>query len=64
MSLRLSARVIQDELSQDLITKGILSDWFSRDDSAPPRVPLRKCPNPRNVANAAKAEELERELER
>ncbi|KAK3715971.1 hypothetical protein LTR37_006701 [Vermiconidia calcicola] len=59
-----AARVIQEELSQDLTSKGILSDWFSRDDSVPPRIPLRKKPNPRNVANAAKAEELERELER
>lgn len=59
-----TARVIQEELSQDLITKGVLSDWFSRDESAPPAVPLLKKPNPRNVANAAKAEELERELER
>lgn len=56
--------MIQEELSQDLITKGVLSDWFSRDESAPASVPLLKKPNPRNVANAAKAEELERELER
>lgn len=60
----LVARVIQAELSQDFITKGILSDWFSRDDEVAPQVPLRKKPNPRNLANAAKAEELERELER
>ncbi|KAK3722390.1 hypothetical protein LTR37_002381 [Vermiconidia calcicola] len=59
-----AARVIQEELSQDLTSKGILSDWFSRDDSVPPSIPLRKKPNPRNVANAAKAVELERELER
>ena len=58
------ARVIQEELSQDLVSKGILSDWFSRDDSAPTQIPLRKKHNPRNVANIAKAEELERELER
>jgi len=58
------ARVIQEELASDLVTKGILSDWFSRDDDAPPLVPLRKRPNPRNIANVAKAEELERELER
>ena len=69
MSLRiiadlLIARAIQEELASDLVTKGILSDWFSRDDDAPPVVPLQKRPNPRNVANAAKAEELERELER
>ena len=59
-----SARIIQEELSQDLVTKGTLSDWFSRDESVPPQIPLRKKPNPRNVANAAKAAELERELER
>ncbi|TKA80177.1 hypothetical protein B0A55_03591 [Friedmanniomyces simplex] len=59
-----AARVIQAELSNDLVTKGTLSDWFSRDEAAPPAIPLRKAPNPRNVANAAKAEELERELER
>jgi kinetochore protein Mis13/DSN1 len=56
--------VIQEELSQDLVSKGILSDWFSRDDEPQQQVALRKKPNPRNVANAAKAEELERELER
>lgn len=43
---------------------GTLSDWFSRDEAAPPQIPLRKKPNPRNITNAAKAEELERELER
>lgn len=61
---RNQARVIQEELASDLVTRGILSDWFSRDDDAPLVAPLRKRPNPRNVANAAKAEELERELER
>ncbi|KAK5170452.1 uncharacterized protein LTR77_005040 [Saxophila tyrrhenica] len=59
-----AARVIQEELASDLVTKGILSDWFSRDDDVPPVAPLQKRPNPRNIANAAKAEELERELER
>ncbi|KAK4546932.1 hypothetical protein LTR36_001664 [Oleoguttula mirabilis] len=59
-----AARVIQAELSQDLITKGMLSDWFSRDEAVPPQVPLKKKPNPRNVTNTSKAEELERELER
>lgn len=53
-----------EELALDFVTKGSLSDWFSRDDSAPPQMPLRKKPNPRNVANSSKAEELERELER
>ena len=58
------ARIVIEELAQDFVTKGSLSDWFSRDESAPPQMPLRKKPNPRNVANAAKADELERELER
>ncbi|OQO09851.1 hypothetical protein B0A48_04203 [Cryoendolithus antarcticus] len=60
-----SARVIQEELSLDLVSNGTLSDWFSRDENPELQlVPLRKKPNPRNVANAAKADELERELER
>lgn len=62
--LCIAARVIQEELSKDLVSNGMLSDWFSRDEAAPPLVPLRKKPNPRNITNAAKAEELERELER
>ncbi|KAL9534580.1 Kinetochore protein [Sphaerulina musiva] len=59
-----AAHVIQEELSQSLLTNGTLSDWFSRDESVPPQIPLRKKANPRNIANAAKADELERELER
>lgn len=58
------ARVIQTEIAQDLITKGVLSDWFSRDEQPQQPLVLRKKPNPRNIANAAKIEELERELER
>jgi kinetochore protein Mis13/DSN1 len=42
----------------------MLSDWFSRDDEPQQQVALRKKPNPRNIANAAKAIELELELER
>ena len=56
--------MIQEELSQDLVSKRMLSDWFSRDDEPQQQVALRKKPNPRNIANAAKALELERELER
>ncbi|KAK5714168.1 hypothetical protein LTR15_011076 [Elasticomyces elasticus] len=59
-----AARVIQAELSQDLVAKGMLSDWFSRDEGELPLVPLRRAANPRNVANAKKAEELEGELAR
>jgi kinetochore protein Mis13/DSN1 len=46
------------------VSKRMLSDWFSRDDEPQQQVALRKKPNPRNIANAAKAVELERELER
>ncbi|EMC99274.1 hypothetical protein BAUCODRAFT_137475 [Baudoinia panamericana UAMH 10762] len=59
-----AALVVQAELAQDLITKGTLSDWFSRDDEVVPAIPLRKKANPRNLANAAKVQELEGELER
>ncbi|EME50018.1 hypothetical protein DOTSEDRAFT_68768 [Dothistroma septosporum NZE10] len=59
-----TAHAVEEELAQDLISKGTLSDWFSRDDSVPPQIPLRKKSNPRNLTNAAKAEELEKELER
>ncbi|GAB7365619.1 hypothetical protein MBLNU230_g6687t1 [Neophaeotheca triangularis] len=59
-----AARVIQAELAQDLVSRGILSDWFSRDETADVKTTVKKAPNPRNVTNASKAEELEAELER
>ncbi|QIW96490.1 hypothetical protein AMS68_002008 [Peltaster fructicola] len=60
-----AARVIQEELSQELSSNATLSEWFSRDEEAPqPAIILRKKPNPRNILNAAKVEELERQLER
>lgn len=59
-----AARVIQAELAQDLVSRGVLSDWFSRDESADVKTTVKKAPNPRNVTNASKAEELEAELER
>lgn len=58
-----AARVIQAELAQDLVSRGILSDWFSRDESTDVKS-VKKAPNPRNVTNASKAEELEAELDR
>lgn len=59
-----TARVIQEELSLELVSNGTLSDWFSRDEASAPQIPTRKKANPRNIANGAKAEELERELGR
>lgn len=39
-----------------------MSNWFDREDTAP--AVLVKKPNPRNVQNAAKLQELEAELAR
>jgi kinetochore protein Mis13/DSN1 len=58
------ARIIQEDLSTELVTNGFFSDWFSRDESAPPQLPARKRPNPRNLANAAKVEQLTLELQK
>ncbi|KAF2858208.1 hypothetical protein K470DRAFT_251722 [Piedraia hortae CBS 480.64] len=59
---RQTAFAIQEELSKELISNGRLSDWFSRDEV--PRPVRRKKAHPRNIANAANAEKLGRELER
>jgi kinetochore protein Mis13/DSN1 len=56
--------MIQEDLSAELVTNGYFSDWFSRDESAPPQLPARKRPNPRNLANAAKVKELTLELQK
>ncbi|KAF1823753.1 uncharacterized protein K489DRAFT_379747 [Dissoconium aciculare CBS 342.82] len=61
---RAIARTIQEDLSSELVTNGFFSDWFSRDESTPPQLPVRKRPNPRNLANAAKVEELTLELQK
>jgi hypothetical protein len=39
-----------------------MSEWFNREEAAP--TILVKKPNPRNIQNATKLEELEREIER
>ncbi|KAI9836929.1 MAG: hypothetical protein M1838_004948 [Thelocarpon superellum] len=59
---RLAARVIQEELLRDFSNRSEMSDWFSREDTAPAVVV--KKPNPRNVANVAKIQELEKQLQR
>ncbi|KAI9812533.1 MAG: hypothetical protein M1832_000383 [Thelocarpon impressellum] len=59
---RLAARVIQEELLRDFSNRSEMSDWFARDDAPPARV-VKKS-NPRNVANAAKIQELEKQLQR
>lgn len=57
------ARVIQEELLKDFSNKSELSNWFDREDSAPPKVVVKK-PNPKNVQNAEKIKELEEQIQR
>ncbi|KAI9795986.1 MAG: hypothetical protein M1833_006562 [Piccolia ochrophora] len=57
-----AARVIQEEILKDFTNRSEMSDWFSRDDDPPPVIV--KKPNPRNVANAAKIQELEQQVQR
>ncbi|KAF2396756.1 hypothetical protein EJ06DRAFT_170400 [Trichodelitschia bisporula] len=56
-----SARHIQEELLRDFANKSEMSNWFDRDTT--PKV-IVKTPNPRNIQNAAKIEELEAEIQR
>jgi kinetochore protein Mis13/DSN1 len=59
-----AARVIQEELLKDLANRSELSDWFSREDTAPPPAVVVKKPNPKNVQNAEKIKELEEQIHR
>lgn len=58
----MAARAIQQELIEDLRNKPELSDWFSREETAP--APVIKKPNPQNEKNKATLEELEEEIKR
>ncbi|KAF7166854.1 hypothetical protein CNMCM6106_002521 [Aspergillus hiratsukae] len=62
-SVRLAARVIQEELLKDFSTNSELSNWFGREDVNPPAVVVKK-PNPKNVQNADKIRELEEQIQR
>ncbi|KAK8215292.1 hypothetical protein M8818_001913 [Zalaria obscura] len=57
-----AARAIQNELLNEFGSRNDMSNWFDREDTAP--AVLVKKPNPRNVQNAAKLQELEAELAR
>ena len=59
-----AARVIQEELLKDLASRSEMSDWFSREDAPKNAAPLSTRPNPKNVQNAAKIEELEQQIKR
>ncbi|KAK5017476.1 hypothetical protein LTR60_001921 [Cryomyces antarcticus] len=58
----LAARVIQEELLKEFANKSAMSDWFNREETAP--AVIVKKPNPRNIQNAAKLEELEADVKR
>lgn len=57
------ARVIQEELLKDIGNKSELSDWFSREETTPPALVVKK-PNPKNEQNAEKIKELEEHIQR
>lgn len=58
----MAARAIQQELLDDFASKSEMSDWFSREDTAPSV--LIKKPNPQNERNASMLQELEQEIKR
>ncbi|OJJ44380.1 hypothetical protein ASPZODRAFT_144951 [Penicilliopsis zonata CBS 506.65] len=62
-SARLAARVIQEELLKDFANNSELSNWFAREDVAPPAVVVKK-PNPKNIQNTDKIKELEEQIQR
>jgi kinetochore protein Mis13/DSN1 len=63
-NLSFAARVIQEELLKDLANRSEMSDWFSREDVPKTAAPLVTRPNPKNIQNAAKIEELEQQIKR
>jgi kinetochore protein Mis13/DSN1 len=56
--------VIQEELLKDLANRSEMSDWFSREDAPKTAAPLDTRPNPKNIQNAAKVQELEQQIHR
>ncbi|KAG9613201.1 P-loop containing nucleoside triphosphate hydrolase protein, partial [Aureobasidium melanogenum] len=57
-----AARVIQEELLNEFSSRNNLSYWYDREDTTP--TVLVKKPNPRNIQNAEKLQQLEAELAR
>ncbi|KAG8677213.1 hypothetical protein FPOAC1_003226 [Fusarium poae] len=60
----LGARAIQDQLLKDFAARSEFSDWFSREDDAPPKAPVVSKPNPRNVELDEKMAQLEINIKR
>ncbi|SLM36694.1 mis12-mtw1 family protein [Lasallia pustulata] len=59
---RLAAREIQQQLLKDFSSRSEMSDWFSREDSVPDPQPPQ--PNPKNISNLAKIQDLEQQIAR
>ncbi|KAL8995966.1 MAG: hypothetical protein Q9169_004413 [Polycauliona sp. 2 TL-2023] len=57
---RQAAREIQQLLLKDFSNKSEMSDWFNRKESTPP--PQQPKPNPKNISNEKRIQELEQEL--
>ncbi|KAL8672368.1 MAG: hypothetical protein Q9168_003164 [Polycauliona sp. 1 TL-2023] len=57
---RQAAREIQQLLLKDFSAKSEMSDWFNRKETTPP--PQQPKPNPKNVSNEKRIQELEQEL--
>ena len=64
VNLSFTARVIQEELLKDLANRSEMSDWFSREDAPKTVAHLVTRPNPKNIQNAAKIQELEQQINR
>ncbi|OJI99869.1 hypothetical protein ASPVEDRAFT_81458 [Aspergillus versicolor CBS 583.65] len=62
-SARLAARVIQEELLKEFGSNSELSNWFSREDTTPPTVVVKKA-NPKNLQNQEKIRELEEQIQK
>ncbi|KAG6200212.1 hypothetical protein E4U10_003080 [Claviceps purpurea] len=60
----LSARAIQDQILKDFAARSECSNWFDRDDDAPPSSTAVPLPNPRNVELADKLVALEAKIQR
>lgn len=55
--------MIQEELLKNFSTNSELSNWFGREDAAPPAVVVKKA-HPKNLQNADKIKELEEQIQR
>lgn len=58
------ARAIQDQILKDFAARSECSNWFDRDDDAPPSSTAVPLPNPRNVELADKLVALEAKIQR